>query len=63
MQIDIAQQLLRAAPAGVAARALGVSTGTLRQWHLDGKIEASATEGKHRRYNVLAYLERTGGKS
>ena len=57
--MDIGHDLLRAASAGLAAKVLGVSASTLRRWHLAGKIDAVSTEGKHRRYDVLAYLART----
>lgn len=35
-----------------AAELLGVTTATLRNWEIAGKIKSVTTLGKHRRYNV-----------
>jgi excisionase family DNA binding protein len=35
-----------------AAKLLGVSTKTLRNWEKEGKIQPVRTLGKHRRYNL-----------
>jgi predicted site-specific integrase-resolvase len=63
MNTDGLGDVLKAAPAGLAARVLGVSVGTLRRWRLEGVIEATTTAGGHHRYNVAEYVERTKAKA
>jgi predicted site-specific integrase-resolvase len=63
MQSDIGHDYLRAAPAGLAARVLGISTSTLRLLWVAGKIQASRTPGGQRRYDVAAYLESTKSRA
>jgi predicted site-specific integrase-resolvase len=41
-------------PIGAAARALGVSTSTLRRWEASGKLTPVRTEGGQRRYDLAA---------
>ena len=40
-----------------AAKILGVSTVTLRQWEKDGRIKSLRTPGGHRRYNISKIKE------
>lgn len=41
-------------PIGTAAKALGVSTSTLRRWEASGRLVPVRTEGNQRRYNLAA---------
>jgi predicted site-specific integrase-resolvase len=41
-------------PIGAAAKALGVSTSTLRRWEAAGRLAPTRTEGGQRRYDVAA---------
>ena len=43
-------------PIGAAAKALGVSTSTLRRWEAAGRLAPTRTEGGQRRYDVAALL-------
>lgn len=43
-------------PIGAAAKALGVSTSTLRRWEAAGRLVPTRTEGGQRRYDVAALL-------
>ena len=41
---------------GAAARALGVSTATLRRWEASGRLTPARTESGQRRYDLAALL-------
>ena len=51
---DVSSDLV---PIGRAAQVLGVSVDTLRKWEREGKISASRTLGRQRRF-ALAEIER-----
>jgi predicted site-specific integrase-resolvase len=44
----------KSVPISVAARALGVSTSTLRRWESTGRLTPARTEGGQRRYDLAA---------
>lgn len=48
-------------PVGEAARILGVSIDTLRDWERDGKVTARRTVGGHRRFRMGDLLELRDG--
>ena len=41
-------------PIGAAAKALGVSTSTLRRWEAAGRLKPARTQGGQRRYDIGA---------
>ena len=46
---------------GTAAKALGVSTSTLRRWETKGRLRPARTEGGQRRYDLAALFPQADG--
>jgi predicted site-specific integrase-resolvase len=52
---DTLKDALKRCPAGMAARILGVSPGTLRNWHRAGRLKAERTATGRYLYDLTDY--------